>query len=461
MKIICDVEVSNRLLPSQNMTGSRRAVRSTLGIGKLDSKSENIFILHQTTQNKTGNKYKVTGNIEGVFTRFSSEGKATIRFRAPPHDLCLRSADPIQLNCFLRLLRNTLEGKADRVTSTKAETGNLKENNQLPGEVGKSKSRLGVISPASKLLAGIKRTLKIFKRSDYPSVLGFPKTLEELQISRLQLSCLDRQVTRLPLLRMLDLTDNRLSSLPKELSLLPNLRELRLAHNSFGESCDKGVSSTSTRLNATENEKWGWIGGSLLTSLTFLDLSYNKIKHVPDVLCRLKSLLNLKLDHNEISVLPSGLGTMCKLRLLSVSNNSLLYLPGSLRKLRLEAIDISNNPPMEREMQLPRRLWPESLSPSAVLGMPTLFEFAARKVVSMGLHPTASDVPYPIVTYLSSANFCICGGPCFESKLKVLISMDPRSIAFSVAWTSGSGNPPTLAYLCSLKCLESVKKAVY
>ncbi|XP_071445229.1 leucine-rich repeat protein 1 isoform X2 [Hetaerina americana] len=351
-----------------------------------------------------------------------------------------------------------MEGKPENGGSSKSEAGRLKENNCASGEVGKSKPQLSVVSPASKLLASIKRSMKITKRSDYPSIVGFPKTLEELQINRLQLTCLDRQVTRLPLLRILDLTGNRLSSLPKELNLLRNLRELRLAHNSFGD-CANGVSSTSQHSSPTEYEKWAWIGGNLITTLTFLDLSYNELKEVPDVICKLKALLNLKLDYNALPLLPSGLGTMFNLRLLSVSNNYLICLPGSLKKIQLEAIDLSNNPPMEILVHTPRYLWPDGMSPSAALGVPTLREWAARKVVSVGLQPTASDIPYQLVSYLSHADFCVCGGPCFESKLKMLISVEPRNIAISVVRTSVSQKPLMLAYLCSLRCLESMRNA--
>ncbi|KAG8230584.1 hypothetical protein J437_LFUL004497 [Ladona fulva] len=461
MKIICDIEVSNRLLPSQSMVGSRRAVKSTLGLGRLEGKSPDVFILHQTTQNKNGNKYKVCGNVEAVFTRFAAEGKATIRLRTPPHDLCIRSADPIQLNCFLRVLRNAISGQTDSKSGSSINNGKsdkLKGDNSAVNGKSNVKNRISVLSTSSKLLSSIKRTLKVTRPSEYPTNLRSLKTLEELQINGLSISRLDRQVTQLPLLRVLDLNDNCLTSLPKEISQLTHLRELRLAHNSLGEhiSSTSSSRSSSSSLYSTD-DRWDWIADKIVSSLLFLDLSHNKLKYVPETICRLKSLMTLKLDFNELTELPSGLGTLPNLRLLSVSSNSLHFLPGSLKKLHLEAIDISENPPLKTETVLPKFLWPETKSPASVLGIPTLVEIAARRVVQLGLHPTARDIPYNLVTYLSQVRFCICGRPCFESSLKILISMDPRSFAYSVIKSAGAQNPPTLAYLCSLSCLENTR----
>lgn len=56
MKIPATVTVQNRLLASLNLAG-KRSQKSVLQIGKL-SKNE-IYILHQTLENQSGQKYKV------------------------------------------------------------------------------------------------------------------------------------------------------------------------------------------------------------------------------------------------------------------------------------------------------------------------------------------------------------------------------------------------------------------
>ena len=57
MKLSATVTVQNRILPTLNLIG-KRSQKSVLQIGKL-SKDE-ICILHQTSQNQRGQKYKVS-----------------------------------------------------------------------------------------------------------------------------------------------------------------------------------------------------------------------------------------------------------------------------------------------------------------------------------------------------------------------------------------------------------------
>lgn len=48
---------------------------------------------------------QVGGNIEAVFTKFVSEGKFTIRFKEPAHDLCVK-ADPVLAKTFLQTCKS-------------------------------------------------------------------------------------------------------------------------------------------------------------------------------------------------------------------------------------------------------------------------------------------------------------------------------------------------------------------
>jgi hypothetical protein len=59
MKIVGNIEVCNRLLPSLNIPDSRRSQWSSLTIGKCPGSNAELFILYQSAQNKLGTKYKV------------------------------------------------------------------------------------------------------------------------------------------------------------------------------------------------------------------------------------------------------------------------------------------------------------------------------------------------------------------------------------------------------------------
>jgi len=58
MKIYGSIEVCNRLLPSWNISGKRRS-QSFLAIGKQPGTEGELYVFHQSAQNKLGTKYKV------------------------------------------------------------------------------------------------------------------------------------------------------------------------------------------------------------------------------------------------------------------------------------------------------------------------------------------------------------------------------------------------------------------
>lgn len=112
MKILCDTTLINRANPQG---GTIRAQKSTIAIGMHPPNKENpqLFLLHFTPPNKTGTRYKLMKNIEKVFTKFCAEGKATISFKEPTHDIQIK-CDPIQLKCFLQTLKLAMNGTYDK-----------------------------------------------------------------------------------------------------------------------------------------------------------------------------------------------------------------------------------------------------------------------------------------------------------------------------------------------------------
>ncbi len=108
MRLSAEICLCNRSLAQHNMRTSGKSTRSSLAMGK---KAEEAFVLLCTAQNRAGNKYSLDGgNVERVFSRFSSEGKATIRMRSPPHDICVTKADPVALKAFLAIMAKVVQG---------------------------------------------------------------------------------------------------------------------------------------------------------------------------------------------------------------------------------------------------------------------------------------------------------------------------------------------------------------
>lgn len=119
MKLQCDVEVVNRMLPTFGLKNKGKPSRAVLSIGKPDRSSQNhgLFLLICTAKDRSGSKYKASlppgplrqicspllfsrsssvcvslqlkENIEKFFTWFVEEGKATVRLKEPAIDICL------------------------------------------------------------------------------------------------------------------------------------------------------------------------------------------------------------------------------------------------------------------------------------------------------------------------------------------------------------------------------------
>lgn len=156
MKIICEISVHNRLAPHVKS----RSQQSTLALGYHPPNTKdvsNLFIIHFSATNKMGTRYKIKRNIEKIFTKFVNDGKTTISFTQPTHDLMIR-CDPIQLKCFLKTFKLAMEGKADAI----------------------GLSSLAVTPVPQKSMPAKKLTIQ--SASDYP-LKGLPMCLVELNVS--------------------------------------------------------------------------------------------------------------------------------------------------------------------------------------------------------------------------------------------------------------------------------------
>lgn len=85
------------------------------------------------------------------------EGKATIRFKSPPHDLIVQS-DPIQLKAFLVNLRNAFDLK---ISPKSVQLSNLKSTPNFNA---------------------VRSRMTVTTKEKYPYTAGFPRMLETLQV---------------------------------------------------------------------------------------------------------------------------------------------------------------------------------------------------------------------------------------------------------------------------------------
>jgi LRR-repeat protein 1 len=154
MQLNCKVNVVNRLLPSAGQSGPSRLVWSNVTL--TENKASVIELSLATSRNKTGMKYKVTNNIEQIFSKFVSQGKLTLRFRQPAHDLCL-SGEVRHMEKILAII--------------KGEDSQLKKGTLCP-----------LLSNRANKVVIPKTKLNILSRADYPVTTSFPDTLTSLKV---------------------------------------------------------------------------------------------------------------------------------------------------------------------------------------------------------------------------------------------------------------------------------------
>ena len=162
---------------------------------------------------------------------------------------------------------------------------------------------------------------------------------------------IDKRIFALSHLQSLNLSDNCIKVIPEEINTL-GLIELKLAGNRITEF------------------PVGLCFNVLTNTLRTLDLSRNCISRIPFQFQHYKNLVTLRIECNELQLLPRSFGKLGNLRFLFASSNKLLVLPHSFSSLRLESLDLFNNP--FKASGLVKRC--------SNLSLPTLVEIAGRMV---------------------------------------------------------------------------------
>lgn len=416
MKISCTVTVATRnlqplLLQHLNLNSRAKHSNSTLAICKHPKKNE-FYVIHFSSKNKTGKKYEVTDNVLDIKLRFMLEGKVTIQFKEPAHDLYIQ-ADSKILKPFVYLLRKAIEKKPVDF---------------LEGYSGMSVTAVKNVAP---------KKLVIANRGNYPSK-GLPRTLEELHINQINRHSLDRGILKLINLKILDLSHNCIECIPVELSNMPCLQELDLSHNNLFKSAPK---------------QWSWLSGNLANNLKSFNISHNQLRFLPDELIDLHSLVCLHVEENEIKMLPSGIGNLRHLKIFHASKNRLLLLPGSFKNLKLQTLDLADNRfddycQCNAPVYLPK-----------LVSVYTLKELAARKVLHFRLPYTPGTLPATLIRYLRLANYCVCGKACMNSEIIHTQKLPLNSIAQSFQVSARDVMYVSIeCYYCSVKCFRDSNK---
>jgi Leucine-rich repeat (LRR) protein len=160
---------------------------------------------------------------------------------------------------------------------------------------------------------------------DYPTLKGFPSTLEKLTINTSQLRTpVDRRIFSLKHLHTLDLSDNNITDLPLNIDM-NQLQNLILRSN---------------RLTSLPND-------FRCSSLKHLDLSNNQLTTLNGTILRLNTLERLIVASNRIRTIPRQiLRYLSQLQIFNVTSNDIRILPNCLAAsgTRLHTFYYADNP---------------------------------------------------------------------------------------------------------------------
>ncbi|KAM6181290.1 leucine-rich repeat protein 1 [Erethizon dorsatum] len=409
MRLHCEVEVVSRHLPTLGLRNRGKGVRAVVSLCQLRAPAKgqpagphSACLLVSTLKDKRGTRYELKENIEQFFTKFVDEGKATVRLKEPPVDICLSKANSSSLKGFLSAVRLAHRGCV----------------------VNTSLSTLTAVKTSE--FEKFKTKMVITCKKEYPLSKNFPYSLEHLQTSYCGLVRVDMRMLCLKNLMKLDLSHNHIKKLPATIGDLIHLQELDLSDNHL------------------ESFNVAFCQSTLQKSLRRLDLSKNKIKALPLQFCQLQELSDLKLDDNELIQLPFKIGLLKNLRFLSAARNKLLVLPSEFKNLSLEYLDLFGN-----TFEQPKTL------PVIKLQVPlSLLELSARTILCNRIPYACHIIPFHLCQDLDTAKTCVCGRFCLMSFIQGTAAMNLHSVAHTVVLVDNMGgtDAPVTSYFCSLAC---------
>lgn len=147
------------------------------------------------------------------------------------------------------------------------------------------------------------------------------QSIDSLNLSCIELTCLPREICRFSGLEHLNLSANNLVVLPSYIGKLSNLKSLYIDDNNISQ---------------LPNE----IGD--LKALQLLRCTGNNLTALPETIGKLSNLYKLFLSNNKIAILPSSIGELSFLQELFLGNNKLTVLPetiGMLSNLLMLGLD--------------------------------------------------------------------------------------------------------------------------
>lgn len=169
-----------------------------------------------------------------------------------------------------------------------------------------------------------------------------------LDLSKLGLKELPKEIACFSELNSIDLSDNQLSNLPASIAHLSKLQAIRLNNNRFPQIPEILYQLSDLRQLYLNYNPIKRLSPKLskLKALSQIGLRGCSLSDFPKELCTAAaSYFQLDLGENKLKTIPEEIGQLEYLHYLHLDDNLLTALPESIAKLRnLQELDISNNP---------------------------------------------------------------------------------------------------------------------
>lgn len=289
--------------------------------------------------------------------------------------------------------------------------------------------------------------MKITERSMFPTK-GLPRTLKELNINDIGCARMPIGILNLTNLTILDLSNNCITQLHKSLGNL-KISKLVLNKNNLGESILA--------------KDWEWLTGETLKrSLTFLNISNNKLKFISSNVFKCFELAHLDISFNEIARIPFAIGQMKRLKILNINNNSLESLPYTIIKPRFDLVDLSSNRLPSQEKAV--RIIKQSLSESNFRPehkRPSLLELCARTIIKQQIPFRDLLIPTILKEILVHSPICAnCEVLCFEAEIFKNINLIQLNTKQRVT-SDNADSFPADGPFCSGRCILNVSRRLF
>ncbi|KAI9249760.1 hypothetical protein BDA99DRAFT_523574 [Phascolomyces articulosus] len=186
--------------------------------------------------------------------------------------------------------------------------------------------------------------------TDLPDILSTMDHLQSLNISSNLFTTIPSVLFQMHQLTFLNLSDNSLADIPIELPFaLPNLIRLVLFGNLL-TSLPDSIGRAWTQLQYLQlgsefsGNRLTTLPDILPPALQVLDISHNRLNHLPYSVTRLKHLIQLDVSYNLLRSFPTPLAEWQRIESMNLSNNRLTLLPKDLVELdALVSLNVSYN----------------------------------------------------------------------------------------------------------------------